>query len=862
MKIRIFTSVIVLISCFSYGKAQTVNLNKVFADAEKQTRLMLAEIPKAKATGSGATIGVTPGSAGQELVSPRTLDSSKLRLVSSRDWTSGFFPGELWFLYEYTGKKEWKTEAEKYTAKIEREKTNAGTHDMGFKVYCSFGTGYRLTKDAHYKEVIVESARTLATRFNPNAGVIKSWDNRTKWKYPVIIDNMMNLELLFAATQLTGDSSFHKIAVSHANTTMKNHFRSDYSSYHVLDYDSITGQVTQKTTHQGYANESAWSRGQAWGLYGYTMCYRFTKDKKYLLQAEKIAAYMTKHKNFPKDFVPYYDYDAPGIPNEPRDASAAAVMASALYELSLYSKNGVSYKKIADAVMINLTNSYRSAIGENRGFILLHSTGSKPSNSEVDVPLSYADYYYLEALVRSKKLKEKKDLTGIPKTKPEAGRTVAVSSVAELQTAIDDAKPGDKIVLKKGVYSTSADILISKAGTKEQPITIAADQSGNTELTGSGGFNLQSGAAYIIIKGFKFTHAASKARCSAGSSFCQWTNNIFETPGTGDYLTIAGSDHEIQYNTFQNKDSLGKFIAVKGVGSQIAERLWIHHNYFKKQKNQRNRNGAEALQFGLSGFSLSSSNSIVEHNLFEDCDGENELISVKASRVTVRYNTIRNCPAQFTLRHGNFNQVYGNYFINTPGLRIFGDDHLIHSNHFENCSIGINIGNGGAEVADGAPLTSHDRPDRVIIAFNTLMNNKTNIAQTARANGLGSTFITIANNIIVGGGAAVSIVGPASNHSAEGNIIFNTAGAGELTAGSFSIIDPKLLRDARGEYHLQNGSPAIDAAKGNYTAVIVDMDAQQRKGKLDVGADELSAAPVKSRILQPADVVFFAGRKY
>jgi poly(beta-D-mannuronate) lyase len=435
--------------------------------------------------------------------------------------------------------------------------------------------------------------------------------------------------------------------------------------------------------------------------------------------------------------------------------------------------------------------------------------------------------------------------------------TISVASLEELQKAIAAAKPGDKIVLKSGVYKTTADVLVAAIGTKEKPIILEAEFAGKAEITGVGGFNLTSPAAYIIIRGFKFTHAASKARCSAGSSFCQWTNNIFETPGTGDYLTIAGSDHQVDYNTFQNKDSLGKFIAIKGVGSQIAERLWIHHNYFKKQKNQGNRNGAEALQFGLSGFSLSSSNSIVEHNLFEDCDGENELISVKASRVTVRYNTIRNCPAQFTLRHGNFNQVYGNYFMNTPGLRIFGDDHLIHSNHFENCSIGINIGNGGAEVADGAPLTSHDRPDRVVIAFNTLVNNKANIVQTARTNGLGSTFITIANNIIVGGDAAVSIVGPSVNFAYEGNIIFETKDAGNIPEGSFVNTDPKLSRDASGEYHLQKGSPAIDAAKGNYKLVNVDMDAQQRNGKLDVGADEFMTTEKKARILNPVDVGFW-----
>lgn len=432
--------------------------------------------------------------------------------------------------------------------------------------------------------------------------------------------------------------------------------------------------------------------------------------------------------------------------------------------------------------------------------------------------------------------------------------TTTVSSIAELQSAINNAKPGNVILLKDGVYTTTTDITVSKAGTAKQSITIAAQNRGKAEITGAGGFNLVSGASYIVIRGFKFTHAASKARTSGGSTFCRFTQNIFETPGTGDYLTLAGSDHQVDYNTFQNKDSLGKFIAVKGTGSQIAERLWIHHNYFKTHKNQGNRNGAEALQFGLSGFSLSSSNSIVEYNLFEDCEGENELISVKASRVTLRYNTIRNCKAQFTLRHGNFCEVYGNYFINTPGLRIFGDDHIVHSNHFENCSLAINIGNGGAEVADGAPLTSHDRPDRVLIAFNTLVNNKANIIQTARNNGLGSTFITIANNIIQGGDKAVSIVGPYKSPSWEGNIIFNTNGAGDLPEGSYNTIDPKLVKDANGTYHLQKGSPAIDAATGKYDKVNVDMDAQPRISKLDAGADEVSNANVKARILNPSDV--------
>jgi poly(beta-D-mannuronate) lyase len=432
--------------------------------------------------------------------------------------------------------------------------------------------------------------------------------------------------------------------------------------------------------------------------------------------------------------------------------------------------------------------------------------------------------------------------------------TITVSSIGELHSALEKAKPGDVILLKDGVYTTTADIYIQKAGTASAPITITAQHIGATEITGAGGFRLDSTASYIVIKGFKFTHAASKARSMPGSSFCRWTQNVFETPCAGEDLTIAGNDTQVDHNTFQNKNAMGRFLAIRGRGKQIAERLWIHHNYFKTHKSQGGKNGAEALQFGLSGFSLSSSNSIVEYNLFEDCEGENELISIKASAVTLRYNTIRNCPAQFTLRHGNFNQVYGNYFINTPGLRIFGDDHVIHSNHFENCSIAINIGNGGAEVADGAPLTSHDRPDRVLIANNTLVNNKANILQTERKNGLGSTFITVANNIIQGGGPAASIVGPFVNPVWQGNIIYNTEGAGDMPAGSYVTTDPKLERDASGSFHLQKGSPAIDASKGNYAKVTVDMDGQERTWKPDVGADEYPSTQVKTRILNPSDV--------
>lgn len=357
--------------------------------AAEQTRLMVKEMSILNRSDAS-------------LVSPRSLtDHGDLLAVKRGDWTSGFFPGILWYLYEHTGDATWKQEAEKHTAFVEEEQYNDKTHDMGFKIYCSVGNAYRLTADAHYREVLIQAAKTLATRFNPIVGCIRSWDhNSDKWDFPVIIDNMLNLELLFNATKLTGDSSFYKIAVSHANTTMKNHFRRDYSTYHVIDYNPKTGAVRKRNTHQGYQDGSTWARGQAWALYGYTMCFRETGDDRYLTLAEHIAAWLFNHPHMPEDFIPYWDFDAPEIPNEPRDVSAAAVIASALFELSAFSKEKTVYLQRANKIITNLSGHYTSKIGENKGFILVHSTGSKPSNTEVDKPLSYADYYFLEALLR------------------------------------------------------------------------------------------------------------------------------------------------------------------------------------------------------------------------------------------------------------------------------------------------------------------------------------------------------------------------------------------------------------------------------------------------------------------------------
>ena len=341
------------------------------------------------------------------LVSPRTMGKDgSLKMVPARDWTSGFFPGELWFMYEYTKDTKWEDLAVRFTTPLESQKLNTGTHDLGFMIFNSFGNGLRLTNKQGYKDIIMDAARSLITRYKPKAKIIRSWDhNRDKWQCPVIIDNMMNLELLFWAFKESGDSSFYNIAVNHANTTMKNHFRENYGTWHVIDYDTITSEVLHRNTHQGYQDESTWSRGQAWALYGYTMTYRETKDNAYLEQARNIAKFIFTNPNLPEDLIPYWDFDAPKIPDEERDVSAATVTASALYELSTYGgEKADEYKKWADTILENLTKSYRATLNSDAGFLLLHSTGAKSLKSEIDVPLVYADYYFLEALLRKKKL--------------------------------------------------------------------------------------------------------------------------------------------------------------------------------------------------------------------------------------------------------------------------------------------------------------------------------------------------------------------------------------------------------------------------------------------------------------------------
>ncbi|MEO5889041.1 MAG: glycoside hydrolase family 88 protein [Ferruginibacter sp.] len=333
--------------------------------------------------------------------------TGKYEFSNSGWWCSGFYPGTLLYLYEQTKDTALYNESMRILKLLEKEKNNTNTHDLGFMMFCSFGNANRIAPKPGYKEILLTSAKSLSTRFNPATGCIKSWDSKPS-DFLVIIDNMMNLELLFWATKVSGDSSFYKIAVTHANTTMKNHFRPDHSSYHVLNYDAATGEVKQKKTAQGYADSSAWARGQAWGLYGYTVMYRETRDKKYLDQAIGIAGFILNNPNLPPDKIPYWDFNAPGIPAALRDASAAAITASALIELSGYTdaKYSTTYLSAAEIILRSLSNTtFKAAAGTNGGFLLEHSVGHLPAQTEVDTPLTYADYYFVEAMERYSKLK-------------------------------------------------------------------------------------------------------------------------------------------------------------------------------------------------------------------------------------------------------------------------------------------------------------------------------------------------------------------------------------------------------------------------------------------------------------------------
>jgi len=381
-----FTSLLFVSLGTSLSAATEVELRKmipaIFAEAQVQYRGMLKQMES------------YPG------LLPRTVDNGKFSAVKPDDWTSGFFPGSLWYLYEYTKAEEWKNAAQDYTARLEKMRHYTGNHDVGFMLYCSYGNGLRLAAVPGYKEVLLDGAKALSTRYNEKLGLIRSWNSYT---FPVIIDNMMNLELLMWAARNNGDARCETIARSHADVTLKNHYRPDGSAYHILDYNPETGKIAGYYSGQGQSKDEPWARGQSWGLYGFTMMYRTTRDKRYLNKAVAVADYLINHKNMPADGIPYWDYEAPNMTNAYRDASAGAIMASGLLELSGYVDEAKAkrYRAMAIKQLCTLSSpTYCATPGSNNYFLLMHSVGNLPKKYEIDVPLNYADYYYLEALLR------------------------------------------------------------------------------------------------------------------------------------------------------------------------------------------------------------------------------------------------------------------------------------------------------------------------------------------------------------------------------------------------------------------------------------------------------------------------------
>ncbi len=362
-------------------------------------------------------------SANVQMKYPRSSKNGYLTYVTIEEWTGGFWPGALWYMYEYTQDPKWKEAATKWTESLESNQFNTKHHDIGFMMYNSYGNAYRLTNNEKYKAILVQSAKSLCKRYNDKVGAIKSWndkpslDGKDTMRFPVIIDNMMNLELLFFASKITGDTTYKNIAIKHAEKTMQNHLRPDFSSYHVINYDTITGKALHKETNQGFAHNSTWTRGQAWGVYGFTMTYRETGDKRFLNTAINMADFFINNKNLSSDKIPNWDFNvnevgynppataqAINLTYIPKDASAAAILASALLELSNYAgTKGATYKSIANQILISLSSkNYLATPGTNNGFVLMHCTGNANRLSEVDKPIMYGDYYFLEALLREK----------------------------------------------------------------------------------------------------------------------------------------------------------------------------------------------------------------------------------------------------------------------------------------------------------------------------------------------------------------------------------------------------------------------------------------------------------------------------
>lgn len=436
-------------------------------------------------------------------------------------------------------------------------------------------------------------------------------------------------------------------------------------------------------------------------------------------------------------------------------------------------------------------------------------------------------------------------------------QTVHVASQAELNTALAAASAGARIVVANGTYAFTDSIVVTAQGTAEHPVVVEAETVGGVILNGRGGIDVGGNATYVTVKGFVF-HNASTLLIDEKASHIRYTRNVVQpNPGAkNSYMVVKANDCELDFNVFQNRQNPGRMLSIEGPGpdsliDSMALNIHVHHNHFKDFPNC-GQNNCSSLQIGSDFRWPTPAHALIEYNLFTNTRGENENFCSKSGGNIYRYNTFAENSTQLSLRHGNGNLVYGNYFLNTQGIRIFGNDHHIHSNYFQGCSPAINLGNGGANVPPG-PLNEHDRPDSVRIAYNTLVDNPANFTMDSRGGGLGAFEPYIADNIIVRGGTAASFNGPVTKPTFEGNIVSGTSG-GALPAGGYASLDPQLTKDAGGIYRLQAGSPAIGRGTGSYPWVDVDMDGQPRGDKLDVGADQFSSGPIVARPLTPSDV--------
>lgn len=441
----------------------------------------------------------------------------------------------------------------------------------------------------------------------------------------------------------------------------------------------------------------------------------------------------------------------------------------------------------------------------------------------------------------------------VPSPATAAPRVTTVSSIAQLQSAANSAQPGDRIELADGTYTTTGAITLRKSGTSAAPVTIAAQHVGKAEIRGSNGFSLAD-ADHVVVEGFRLRHAGGLG-VPAGSHHVRLTRNVVQLTGSGNWVTVTGDDVEVDHNTFQNKSTAGVFLQISGPGdAAMAQRTRVHHNYFHDHTFSGD-NGGESIRLGYSYRQQSSANAVVEYNLFERADGDSEAISVKSSDNTVRYNTLRDSRGSITLRHGNRNLVEGNLMLGgTAGIRFYDNDHVIVNNVIQGGTGQIIAGSG--DIADDTSgSTSHARPDRVVVAFNTVVSDRTNVIQVGQGTDrLGPNQCTFADNIVVGGGSgAVLDIDEGTGLTWQGNIVWAGTG-GNVPAAGYRVVDPALTTDAGGLRRLTAASPAVDAAVGSYPQAGRDVDLQNRAGAKDVGADEYASGGTQRRPLTSADV--------